>query len=59
GGRVLDVHDAVIPGLYAAGNSATTVMGRAYPGAGGTIAPAMTLGFVVGESLARDAGIEV
>jgi 3-oxosteroid 1-dehydrogenase len=59
GGRVLDVHDAVIPGLYAAGNSATTVMGRAYPGAGGTIAPAMTLGFVVGESLAHDAGIEV
>ena len=59
GGRVLDAHDAVIPGLYAAGNSATTVMGRAYPGAGGTIAPAMTLGFVVGESLARDAGIAV
>jgi 3-oxosteroid 1-dehydrogenase len=59
GGRVLDGHDAVIPGLYAAGNSATTVMGRAYPGAGGTIAPAMTLGFVVGESIARDAGIEV
>ena len=35
GGRVLDTRGAVIGGLYAAGNSASTVMGRSYPGAGG------------------------
>ena len=48
-----------IPGLYAAGNSASTVMGTRYAGAGATIAPAMVFGFLAGEAIAADAGIDV
>ena len=59
GGRVLDDAGAPIPGLYAAGNSSSTVMGTRYAGAGATIAPALVFGFLSGEAIARDAGIEV
>lgn len=44
--RVLDTSGAPIPGLYATGNCSASVMGRSYPGAGGTIGPAMTFGYV-------------
>lgn len=47
--RVLDAGDAPIPGLYAAGNCSAVVMGRTYPGAGGTIGPAMAFGFLAAE----------
>ncbi|MBI4517728.1 MAG: FAD-binding protein [Deltaproteobacteria bacterium] len=50
--RVLSVTGDVIPGLYAAGNSSATVMGRTYPGAGATIGPAMTFGFLAAEDAA-------
>jgi 3-oxosteroid 1-dehydrogenase len=56
GGRVLDGDDRPIPGLYAAGNSTATTMGRAYPGPGVTIAEAMTSGFLAAESIAADGG---
>lgn len=56
GGRVLDGADQPIPGLYAAGNSTTTAMGRAYPGPGVTIAEAMTSGFLAAEAIAVDGG---
>ena len=59
GGRVLDEGGHPIPGLYAAGNSASTVMGTRYAGAGATIAPAMVFGFLAGEAIATDANIEV
>jgi 3-oxosteroid 1-dehydrogenase len=36
-GRVLKSDGAVIPGLYATGNSTASVMGRSYPGAGASI----------------------
>ena len=48
-GRVLDAAGAPIPGLYAAGNTSASVMGRTYPGAGGTIGPALVFGFLAAE----------
>jgi succinate dehydrogenase/fumarate reductase flavoprotein subunit len=44
--RVLDASGAPIPGLYAAGNDAASVMGGCYPGPGITIGPAMTFGYI-------------
>ena len=44
--RVLDRQDEAIAGLYATGNCAGSVMGDSYPGAGATIGPAMTFGYV-------------
>ncbi len=43
--RVLDTAGAPIPGLYAAGNTTASVMGRTYPGPGSTIAPAVIFGY--------------
>jgi 3-oxosteroid 1-dehydrogenase len=40
-GRVLRPDGAAIVGLYAAGNTTATVMGRTYPGPGGTLGPAI------------------
>ena len=61
GGLVTDEHSRVmkedgqlIPGLYAAGNSAESMMGRTYPGAGGTIGPALTFGFLAAEDAAQE-----
>lgn len=42
--RVKDINGNPIPGLYAAGNSAATVMGRTYPAGGVTIGAAMVFG---------------
>lgn len=44
--RVLRADDTVVPGLYAVGNTAAPLMGRSYAGAGATIGPAMTFGYV-------------
>lgn len=44
--RVLDMEGRPIPGLYAIGNSSASVMGPAYPGAGSTLGPAMTFGWL-------------
>ncbi|MEW1831536.1 3-oxosteroid 1-dehydrogenase [Streptomyces sp. NPDC088196] len=50
--RVLRADGSVIPGLYAAGNASAAVMGHSYAGAGSTIGPAMTFGYVAGMDLA-------
>jgi 3-oxosteroid 1-dehydrogenase len=54
--RVLRSDDTVVPGLYAVGNTAAPVMGRSYAGAGATIGPAMTFGFVAAKHAAAQAG---
>lgn len=45
-GQVIGQDGAPIPGLYAAGNCSATVMGNSYPGAGSTIGPALTFGYL-------------
>ncbi|PTD17049.1 FAD-dependent oxidoreductase [Sphingomonas fennica] len=50
-GAVLDKQGKRIPGLYAIGNTAASVMGRSYPGAGATIGPAMTFGYAAARDL--------
>lgn len=50
--RVLDAERRPIPGLYAVGNDAASIMGGNYPGAGITLGPALTFGYVAGMQLA-------
>lgn len=51
-GAVLTRDDAVIPGLFAVGNDRASIMGGNYPGAGITLGPIMTFGWVTGRHLA-------
>ena len=44
--QALNKNGRPILGLYATGNTASSVMGYTYPGAGSTIGPAMTFGYV-------------
>ncbi|MNE87303.1 3-oxosteroid 1-dehydrogenase [compost metagenome] len=50
--RVLDAERQPIQGLYAVGNDAASVMGGNYPGAGITLGPALTFGYIAGMALA-------
>ena len=50
--RVLREDGTVIAGLYAACNASAAVMGRSYAGAGATIGPAMTFGYIAALDLA-------
>lgn len=52
-GEVISLRGNVIKGLYAAGNAAMGVLGGAYPGAGGTIGPAMTFGYLAGKAISQ------
>jgi len=54
--QVVDGKDQPIPGLYAAGNNAGSPFGNLYPGAGATIGPAATFGFVAANDIAARAG---
>jgi succinate dehydrogenase/fumarate reductase flavoprotein subunit len=55
--RVLTQDRQVVSGLYAVGNDAASVMGGNYPGAGITLGPAITFGYVAGMQLASDASV--
>ena len=50
--RVLRPDGSVIAGLYAAGNASGAVMGHSYAGAGSTLGPAMTFGYVAAQDIA-------
>jgi succinate dehydrogenase/fumarate reductase flavoprotein subunit len=52
--QVLTKDKQTIKGLYAVGNDAASIMGGNYPGAGITLGPALTFGYVVGQTLARN-----
>ncbi len=51
-GQVLDGAGKPIPGLYAVGNDRASIFGGTYPGAGITLGPIMTFGYVTGRTLA-------
>jgi 3-oxosteroid 1-dehydrogenase len=55
-GRVLDANDRPIPHLYAVGNNSGTPFGDSYPGAGGTLGPAMTFGYLAANDIAARSG---
>ena len=51
-GKVLDAGGAPIPGLFACGNDAASIMQGSYPGPGATLGPAIVFGYRVGRSAA-------
>ncbi|POM18298.1 3-oxosteroid 1-dehydrogenase [Burkholderia cepacia] len=53
--RVLRADGEPIAGLYAIGNTSASMMGASYPGAGSTLGPAMTFGFIAADHLAAHA----
>lgn len=57
--RVLRADGSVITGLYATGNTSAAVMGRSYAGAGATIGPAMTFGYVAAQHISENSNREV
>lgn len=57
--RVLRADDSPIGGLYATGNVTAAVMGRSYAGAGATIGPAMTFGYVAAKHIAETSRTEI
>lgn len=51
-GRVVRHDGTAIGGLYAVGNDRASIMGGNYPGAGITLGPIMTFGYITGRHLA-------
>jgi succinate dehydrogenase/fumarate reductase flavoprotein subunit len=50
--RVLGENGRPIPGLYAAGNDAASIMGGNYPGGGITLGPAVAFGYIAARHMA-------
>lgn len=53
--QVLREDGLPIAGLYAIGNTSASVMGTRYPGAGATLGPAMTFGYIAAHHLSATA----
>lgn len=53
--QVITAQGTPIPGLYAAGNDAASIMGGEYNGAGITLGPGLTFGYVAGNHIADHA----
>ena len=49
--QVLRKDGTIIEGLYAVGNSSSSVMGNSYPGPGATVGPTMTFGYVAAKHI--------
>lgn len=50
--RVIKVDGEPIPGLYACGTSTASIMGGVYPGAGCSVGPSMTFGYIAAKHAA-------
>ncbi len=50
--RVVTGDGRPVEGLFAVGNDAASIFGGSYPGAGATLGPAMTFGYICGAYLA-------
>ena len=55
-GRVRSAQGGVVPGLYAAGNTAANTFAWAYPSGGGTIGNGVVFGFLAGRHVAAQPG---
>lgn len=55
--RVLRPDGSAIPGLFGAGNCIASPTGQGYWGAGGTLGPAITFGFIAGQTAAASAPV--
>jgi 3-oxosteroid 1-dehydrogenase len=55
--RVLRPDGSAIPGLFGAGNCTASPTGQGYWGAGGTLGPAITFGFIAGRTAAASATV--
>lgn len=49
--QVVDTAGMPIAGLYAVGNNAASAMGESYPGAGVTLGPALTFGYIAARQM--------
>jgi len=52
--RMLQEDGTPFEGLYAIGNCSASVMGTSYPGAGSTLGPAMTFGYLAAKHIAEN-----
>lgn len=57
--RVVDAGGRPIAGLYAAGNDALSFLSGAYPGAGATLGPGMTMGYIAARHLSAAGAVSV